>query len=396
LKKLRIHPRNGRADMHPSRITDAFDAQLRELVDLHAAKGFKEFWRSARPLLHAVLPGATVWFAPAPDWVSPSAAFWEETAFKTEAQFQRFQERHPLKAFLLANPQKRLATLSDVMTDAQLLRSRFYREFMASRDERFSAVLAFWHRNSLRALIGLNRVQNDRDFSSAELRTLRSLHWHFGEALNRVRNLQRERSARDVLELVLAPLPLPVVALDWELDVLYHNRAANESAVLWMRGQEAVRCLKPASRFEMPADVAALCRERKAAWSRSSERGGNSSGRSNVAIAHRTLPGFQALVRVVHLNPPEPGMPLFVVVFENTRGTLPQLASAGTREFSQLSRLSVCEREVAALACKGESNKEIAAHLGKSVLTVKTQLQSIYGKLGKAGRGKLSALLFEG
>ena len=87
-------------------------------------------------------------------------------------------------------------------------------------------------------------------------------------------------------------------------------------------------------------------------------------------------------------------MPLFVVLFENTHGHLTHLPRAGTREFSQFARLSVCEREVAELVCKGESNKEIAAHLGKSVLTVKTQLQSIYGKLG-TGRGRLISLLFE-
>ena len=380
--------------MHPRRITNAFDAQLQALLELHAAQGFKEFWRSARRLLHLALTGSSAWFAPAPDWMAPSATFRAETALKTDSQSQRFQERHPLRAFLLANPRKHLATFSDVMTDAQLLRSSFYREFMAPSHERFSAVLAFRHRTSLCALIGLNRLQNGRDFSPAELRTLRSLHWHLGEALDSVRKLQRERSAHGVLELVLAPLPLSIVALDWELEVLYHNRAANESAVLWRRGHAAARCFKPTSRFEMPADVAALCSERKTAWSRSGERGGHSPERNNVAIAHRTLPGFQASVRVVNLDPPGLGMPLFVVLFENTNGHLTHLPRAGTREFSQFARLSVCEREVAALVCKGESNKEIAAHLGKSVLTVKTQLQSIYGKLGK-GRGRLISLLFE-
>jgi DNA-binding CsgD family transcriptional regulator len=381
--------------MHPRRITNSFDAHPQALLDLHAAQGFKEFWRSARRLLQSVLPTASVWFAPAPDWTPPSATFWAEMALETDSQFQRFQECHPLKAFLLANPQKNLATLSDVMTHAQLLRSRFYREFLAPRRERFSAVLAFWHRNSLRALIGLNRLQNDRNFSRAELRTLKALHWHFSLALKTVRKLQRERSARGVLELVLEPLPLPIVALDWELDVLYHNRAANESAQLWTRGQAAAGCLKPTSRFEMPADVAAFCSERKAAWRRSDTRGGESSGRTNGAIAHRTLPGFQASVRVVHLDAARLGMPLLVVLFENPDGVLTHLPRMGTREFSQFARLSVREREVAALVCKGESNKEIAAHLGKSVLTVKAQLQSIYGKLGKMGRGKLISLLHE-
>jgi hypothetical protein len=53
--------------MHPRRITNAFDAQLQALLELHAAQGFKEFWRSARRLLHLALPGTIAWFAPAPD-----------------------------------------------------------------------------------------------------------------------------------------------------------------------------------------------------------------------------------------------------------------------------------------------------------------------------------------
>ena len=381
--------------MHASRITNSLDAQLQALLDLHAAQGFKDFWRSARCLLHSALPSVTIWFAPSPAWLPPGATFWAETASKRDSQFHRFQERHPLRAYLLANPQKQLATLRDVMTDAQLLRSKFYREFMAPQHERFSAVLGFWHRDSLHALLGLNRLENDHDFSPAELRTLRSLHSHLTEALRSVRRLQRDRSARGVLELLLAPLPLPIVVLDWEQDVLYHNCSANESAALWMHGRAAARCLKPASRFDLPAEVAALCRAQKEAWIRFGEPGGHSPGRTAGAIAHATLPGFQASVRVVHLDPRELGMPLFVVVFENARGLPSHLPSASTRKFSRFARLSVREREVAALVCNGESNKEIAAHLGKSVLTVKAQLQSIYGKLGKAGRGKLISLLYE-
>jgi DNA-binding CsgD family transcriptional regulator/PAS domain-containing protein len=380
--------------MRVRRITNALDAELQALLDLHDAKTLKQFWRSAQRLLHSALPGVTLWFAPALDWLPPRATFRAETALKTDSQFQRFLERHPLKAFLLANPQEHLATRSDVMTDAQWLRSRFYREFMAPQRERFSVVLALWHGTSLRALIGLNRLQNDHDFSRAELGTLGSLHGHLSAALDDVLELQRERSARNALELVLAPLPLPIVVLDWELDVLYHNHAANESAVLWMHRQADARCLKQASRFEVPVHVAALCRELKALWIRSSQRARHSSGSTRVAMAHPSLPDFQASVRLVHPDQPGLQMPLFVVVFENIRGLL-NLTLQGAGKFSQLARLSVCEREVASLVCRGESNKEVAARLGKSVLTVKTQLQSIYGKLGRVGRGRLITLLQE-
>lgn len=311
------------------------------------------------------------------------------------AEFQRFQGDHPLREFLLANPHKGLATLGDVMTDAQLLRSKFYREYMAPRRERFSAVLAFRQQSTLRALIGATRLETGRNFSSAELRILKSLHWHISEALKRLRRLQRERNTRGALELVLAPLPLPIVALDWELNVLFHNRAADECASLWIHGQAAARYFKPTSLFEMPADVAALCSGLKAAWSHSSERKLHSLGRNDAIIVHPTIPGLRASGRVVHLHPPRVGMPLLIIFFENPNRALADPGRAGATQFSQFARLSVCEREVAALVCKGESNKEIAAHLGKSVLTVKTQLQSIYGKLGNVGRGRLASLMLE-
>ncbi|HWM24195.1 MAG TPA: helix-turn-helix transcriptional regulator [Chthoniobacterales bacterium] len=380
--------------MRVRRITSALDAELQALLDLHAAKTLKQFWRSAQRVLHSALPGVTLWFAPVQDWLPPSAAFRAETALQADSQFQRFLARHPLKAFLLANPQRHLATFSDVMTDAQLRRSRFYREFMTPQHERFSVVLALWHQTSLRALIGLNRLQDDNDFSRAELGTIGSLHGHLSAALNGVLELQRERSARGALELVLAPLPLPIVVLDWELNVLYHNHAANESAMLWLRRPADAHCLKQASRFEVPAHVGALCRELKAVWIQSGDRARHSSGSTGVAMDHPTLPGFQASVRLVHPDSSGLRMPFFVVVFEHTHG-LPNATLADAGKFSQLARLSVREREVASLVCKGESNKEVAARLGKSVLTVKTQLQSIYGKLGRVGRGRLISLLQE-
>jgi DNA-binding CsgD family transcriptional regulator len=379
--------------MRARRITGALDAELQALLDLHAAKTLKQFWRSAQRLLHSALPGAALWFAPALNWLPLSPTFRAETGLKSDSQFQRFLERHPLRAFLLANPQKHLATFSDVMSDERLHRSRFYREFMAPRHERFSVVLALWHRTSLRALIGANRLHKDHDFSRAELGTLESLHGRLGAALHGVLELQRERSVRGALELVLAPLPLAIVVLDWELNVLYHNQAANESAALWTHRRVEARYLKQANRFEVPAHVTALCHQLKAVRIRSGPRAKHSSGSPGVAIAHPTLPEFQATVRFVDLDLAG-RMPFFVVLFENTH-RLANLPLTDAGKFSRLSRLSAREREVASLVCRGESNKEVAARLGKSVLTVKTQLQSIYGKLGRAGRGRLISLFQE-
>src|SRR5690606_37758392 len=56
-------------------------------------------------------------------------------------------------------------------------------------------------------------------------------------------------------------------------------------------------------------------------------------------------------------------------------------------------RLTAAERETAALAAAGRSNKDIAAHLVLSTRTVENRLQRVYEKLGIAGRSELAAEL---
>lgn len=56
-------------------------------------------------------------------------------------------------------------------------------------------------------------------------------------------------------------------------------------------------------------------------------------------------------------------------------------------------RLTRREREIAALAARGDSSKEIATRLRLSIRTVENHLQNAYGKLGVAGRAELAAAL---
>ena len=51
------------------------------------------------------------------------------------------------------------------------------------------------------------------------------------------------------------------------------------------------------------------------------------------------------------------------------------------------------EREVATLAARGLSNREIADHLYLSLRTVENHLQRIYDKLGVSGREQLDTAL---
>ena len=148
--------------------------------------------------------------------------------------------------------------------------------------------------------------------------------------------------------------------LDWELEVVYCNEAAKQSAALWMAYREDPRCLKKASRFEVPDEVRKLCGDLKIAWNPPHEHRRRLSGSGSVTATHPSLLGLQVSVRLVHLDPPGLGMPLFVVFFEDVRG-LANLRLLEARKLSHFARLSLREREVASLVCAGESNKEVAA-----------------------------------
>jgi len=65
--------------------------------------------------------------------------------------------------------------------------------------------------------------------------------------------------------------------------------------------------------------------------------------------------------------------------------------SAGDLLGRRLAGLSVSERAVCDLLRQGLSNKEIAAARGRSALTVKNQLRSIFRKIGVSSRSRLIA-----
>jgi DNA-binding CsgD family transcriptional regulator len=104
------------------------------------------------------------------------------------------------------------------------------------------------------------------------------------------------------------------------------------------------------------------------------------------------MAGLRAVLNLLQLDAAPLSMPLFLVRLEHLEA--PRGPSAGGADpLPAIARLSPREREVALLVGQGCSNEEVAHRLGKSVLTVKKQLRSVYGKLDLPTRGRLIALL---
>lgn len=68
-------------------------------------------------------------------------------------------------------------------------------------------------------------------------------------------------------------------------------------------------------------------------------------------------------------------------------------AAVPAEKLKLLRDLTPREREIALLVCEGHTNAEVAQRLSKSVLTIKTQLNSVFRKLGVTSRAKLMASL---
>jgi DNA-binding CsgD family transcriptional regulator len=319
--------------------------------------------------------------------------FRERAPFSSEKEFQRFQEISPIQAFLSARPGTTLARISDIVPQRDLLRSEFYRSFMQPHGDRYFACLNFWDGALFQGLIGLHRTSAQHDFTDAEMALLAELHPHFNTVLRRILSLHRERAVRLSLEKLLVNLPIATLLFDWDLRVTMRNRSAAEMCARWVLGPERAAREKIGHELHLPEPVMRYCEAFKADWNPGNHRLCPLTSASGVYISHPTQAGLRASVNLLQLDAAPLSMPMFLIRFEDTGRSDETDVREKSAAVSLLTRLSPREGDVARLIGQGCTNDEAAKRLGKSVLTVKRQLRSIYQKLGVAGRGRLTALM---
>jgi DNA-binding CsgD family transcriptional regulator len=363
------------------------------LLELHATQEMGEFWAATRHVLHAALPLHFVCMCLRPFALLASTVFRERAPFASEAEFQLFQEVNPLQPYLAAHTGATIVRMSDVVPDLELLHTEFYRQFMLPHDDRYFACLNFWHGDLFQGLIGLHRMSSQHDFTDAEMAFLGQIHPHFNTVLQRILNLHRERAVRLSLEKLLVNLPIATVLLDWDLRVACRNRSAVELCALWNLGPERAGKEKYSDDFKLPRPISAYCEKFKLDWNPCHHQSCPLTSPTGVYFSHPDQAGLRASINLLQLDAAPLSMPMFLIRIEDNRNA-PNLHKTETNgSLGPLARLSARERDVALLVSQGFSNEEVARHLHKSVLTVKTQLQTIYQKLDVSNRGRLGALL---
>ena len=223
------------------------------LLSLHGAMNVGAFWRAVHQLLSAAIPNRLIGIALQQNPVLPMIVRW------TRPMPDGFFTAEPLKNYIAGRPRHRFVRIGHLFSNrSSLMKSAFYRRYMAPQKCAYGVCLFFWKRQRLICVIAIMRTATQGDLSLAEMKLLQQLYPQFLTALCRLRSLEREHSLRMDLEGFLSRLPLPTILLRWNLKPIYQNRAARDFCAVWEKGPEEAKRTKATS--PIPSEILNRCR----------------------------------------------------------------------------------------------------------------------------------------
>lgn len=182
---------------------------------------------------------------------------------------------------------------------------------------------------------------------------------------------------------MLEEVPVGLLLLDAHCRPLWFNGEAARACAVWNHGERHAAALRARNSFRVPDALAAACREMRA---------GNSETENVTRVVSDDARGLHARIHLQNVDGPGDGPAFHIQLdYRRPRGDRHRPLSPGA--VALLARLSEREREVAMRVREGLRTAEIAAELRRSPLTVKTQLASVFNKLGIRGRTRVAALL---
>jgi DNA-binding CsgD family transcriptional regulator/PAS domain-containing protein len=215
---------------------------------------------------------------------------------------------------------------------------------------------------------------------------------HFRMAFEKRLHEESENSIVLSLRAIVGHSCTGLITLDWDLRPTYANRAAVQFCSDWTHQPEANGLKANKNRVSLPEDIFKECVRLKKNFAEQKVDDVRTEPASVVQCFD--VPGLRASIRLVRVTPTGLRRPFFQVRFERPIGAASQAAHRRGADSDDIrSLLSPSERELLEVAAEGLSNEEIATRLGKSLATVKSQIQSIYRKLSISNRSELIARL---
>ena len=356
------------------------------LLCLHAAVNLGSFWKAIQHLLSAAMPNRLIGLMLQPNPILPMIARW------TLPVPDGFFAAEPLKSYIAAQPRQRFVRISDLFSNrTSLMKSVFYRRYMAPQKCAHSVGLLFWKDQRLICVITIMRTAAQGDLSPAEMKLLRQLYPQFLTALCRLRLLEREHSVRMDFEEFLSRLPLPTILLRWNLKLIYQNQAARDFCAVWEKGPEEAQLMNASS--PIPSEILDRCRLLKQQWAHAQRPIAPQTGFKEERVHHPRSPHLRATVHLKQLSSAGVARPHFLIECEDLRSSAAPRSKPASSRLPHLVQLTRREQEVAQLACEGRSNQEIADDACLSVPMVKKHLHATFRKLEVPSRSRLIALM---
>src|ERR1700747_138440 len=131
------------------------------VLSLHAAMNVRSFWKTSHQLLAAAIPNRLIGLMLQPNPILPMITRW------TLPMPDGFFTAEPLENYIAAQQRQRFVRISDLFSNrSSLMKSAFYRRYMAPQKCAYGVCLFFWKRQKLICVIAIMRTATQGDFSS--------------------------------------------------------------------------------------------------------------------------------------------------------------------------------------------------------------------------------------
>jgi DNA-binding CsgD family transcriptional regulator len=276
-----------------------------------------------------------------------------------------------------------------IVPDREAMRTEYFNDFLRPLGILHAIGMVPFRTGSVMALLSLMRPIGAPSFASADFALLERFMPHLQRALSIHRHLHRVDLARVAAAEALDAMPVGVAVLDRQGRALFYNRSFRS---LVDRGdglallRDGIAVADPATARTFRQLVAGAC----ATGARAGiEAGGvlqvpRSSGARplTLVVAPLRLEGWA-------LSPGDPA----AIVFAGDPDRHPESARDTLR---RLFGLTPAEAEVATLLLSGARTDELADRLGITLLTARTHVKRVLGKVGARTQAELVRVLLNG
>lgn len=361
---------------------------VHQILRLHGTLTVRDFWRSLRPLLRDYLPADSHALEIGQEGDGSRHKIYRHAHPTPPPEWWR---GHPAQAWFTQHPGAPVCRFSDVISLEKIRETPFYERVMLREgwDRRLS--ILSWRGRELQGALHFYNHTGEPDFTPRAVRLAEALQPHFHTALSRVLAHEEGVFRAEQFASMLEDVPIGMMLLDWESNLLWRNGEAAHGCAVWNYGERRAAALKARRAFRLPAPLLQACAELRRHWEQAGEHRREASAKPHVVSEHTLGLHAQIVLREAGSSPVL--RPTFQIQldYRRPRGDRNRPLSPGA--VALLARLSTREREVAMRMREGLRTVEIAAEMRRSPLTIKTQLAAIYAKLGVRGRTRAVALL---